>query len=75
MATQKNDEEFSEEDLYPENAAVKKIMELLTGMDGMTNVMALGILECVKQAIFEEIHCAQEDHPENYESEDLKGEE
>jgi len=37
----------------PENYAVNKIMDILTSMDGMNNCMALGILECVKQMIFE----------------------
>ena len=52
------------EDDLPENHAVDTIMELLMGMDGMTNCMALGILETCKFIIFEDIHCMNEDHLE-----------
>ena len=37
---------------HPETYAVRHITDFLSGMDGMTNCMALGILECVKQGIF-----------------------
>ena len=42
-----------DENMEPEIYAVKRIVDLLHEMDGMTNCMALGILECVKQEIFE----------------------
>lgn len=52
------------EDDLPENHAVQQITDLLLGMDGMTNCMALGILEVCKMHIFEMNHCDNEDHPE-----------
>lgn len=48
----------------PENAAVDKIYQILCDMDGMTNCMALGILESVKQMIYENIHTENQNHPE-----------
>jgi len=40
------------DDYFPENHCVSEIFDLLIGMDGMNNCMALGILECVKECIF-----------------------
>lgn len=54
------DQEFTESDL-PENVAVNKILNVLMGMDGMNNCMALGILECVKQVIFHNMQNKQND--------------
>ncbi len=41
--------------ILPENHAVDHIMEFLRGLDGLTNVQAIGILEMAKLAIFESI--------------------
>jgi len=55
---------MSEEYRSPEDYAVDKILDLLNGMDGMTNCMAFGILECVKQEIAENIHTDNHGHLE-----------
>lgn len=52
------------EDDMPENYAVDRIIEILMGMDGMTNCTALGILENCKFILFEMIHCKNEKHVE-----------
>ncbi len=41
------------EEASPENHAVQHIFAFLVEMDGMNNCMALGILECVRQAIYQ----------------------
>jgi len=49
------------EDGQPENYCVTQIMELFLGMDGMNHCMSLGILECVKQNIFEMMAVCQDE--------------